>query len=186
VIGLAKETCPHCLGYGMRKGNYTGVPSPCPCVLRAVFRACHRKFRYLVAQERHVSQARLEHTNGKEQRLAWGRREEEFIADFTLVPRRVLTAAEYRLFRFHFLLGADWKLCCRQMKMERGAFFHEVYRIQEKLGRVLRELQPYALFPLDEYFGGSVRGAAPTRTPTVLEMPVLKRRRLDPPLRKVA
>ena len=57
--------------------------------------------------------------------------------------------------------------------MERGDFFHEVYKIQEKLGRVMRELQPYALFPLDEYFGGAVRGAAPTRTPTVIEMPVL-------------
>jgi hypothetical protein len=51
---------------------------------------------------------------------------------------------------------------------------------------VLRELLPYSLFPLDEYFGGAVRGAPPKRTPTVIEMPVLKRRRLDPPLRKVA
>jgi hypothetical protein len=118
--------------------------------------------------------------------MAWGRREEEFIADFTIVAKRVLSNGEYKIFRFHYLLGADWKLCCRQLKMDRGEFFHEVYRIQEKLGRVMRELQPYALFPLDEYFGGAVRGARPTRTPTVVEMPVLKRRRLDPPLRKVA
>jgi len=186
VIGLAKETCAHCLGYGMRDINELGVPSPCGCVLRSVFRICNRKFRYLATQEKHISQARMEHTNGKDQRMAWGRREEEFMADFCITARRVLSEREHKLFRFHYLLGADWKLCCRQLKMERGNFFHEVYKVQEKLGRVFRELRPYALFPLDEYFGGTVRGAAPTRTPTVIEMPVLKRRRLDPPLRKVA
>jgi len=170
----------------MRNGNYTGAPSPCSCVLRAVFRTCYRKFRYLATQEKHISQARLEHTNGKEQRLSWGRREEEFVADFTIVAKRVLSESEHKIFRFHYLLGANWKLCCRQMKMERGEFFRGVYRIQEKLGRTLRELRPYSLFPLDEYFGGAVRGATPARTPTVIEMPVLKRRRLDPPLRKVA
>ncbi|HZL57502.1 MAG TPA: hypothetical protein VFC21_10490, partial [Bryobacteraceae bacterium] len=90
----------------------------------------------------------MEHTNGKEQRMAWGRREEEFMADFCITARRVLSEREHKLFRFHYLLGADWKLCCRQLKMERGNFFHEVYKIQEKLGRVFRELRPYALFPL--------------------------------------
>ena len=38
--------------------------------------------------------------------------------------------------------------------MDRGTFYHEVYRIQERLGRVFRELEPYALFPVDEYFNG--------------------------------
>jgi len=169
----------------MRESNDTGVPSPCTCVLRAVFRVCYRRFRYVVTEKR-ISQARVEHTGGKEQRLAWGRKEEEFVADFCIIAKRILTSDEHKLFRFHYLLGADWKLCCRQMKLDRGDFFHEVYRIQEKLGRVLRELRPYSLFPLDEYFGGAVRGAIPMRTPTVVEMPVLKRRRLDPPLRKVA
>jgi hypothetical protein len=186
VLGLAKETCTHCLGFGMRDNDNTGAPSPCNCVLRAIFRACYHRFRYLAETERHMSRTRVEHTDGKEQRLAWGRRDEEYIADFCIVARRNLTAGEHRLFRFHYLLGADWKLCCRQLKMDRGNFFHEVYRIQEKLGRVLRELRPYSLFPLDEYFGGAVRGTPPRRTPTVIEMPVLKRRRLDPPLRKVA
>jgi hypothetical protein len=68
--------------------------------------------------------------------------------------------------------------------MERGDFFHEVYRIQKKLGRIYRELQPYALFPLDEYFGGSVRGLPPAKA-KVIEMPST-RRRLMPPIRKAA
>jgi hypothetical protein len=46
------------------------------------------------------------------------------------------------------------------MKIDRGIFFHSVYRIQQKFGRVFRGLEPYSLFPLDEYFRGSVRKGA--------------------------
>jgi hypothetical protein len=38
--------------------------------------------------------------------------------------------------------------------MDRGNFFHAVYRIEQKLGRVFRELEPYSLFPVDDYFHG--------------------------------
>jgi hypothetical protein len=33
-----------------------------------------------------------------------------------------------------------WKLCCRQLGTDRGNFFHAVYRIEQKLGRVFAEL----------------------------------------------
>jgi hypothetical protein len=90
--------------------------------------------------------------NGREGRRTYSRKKEEYMADFCLVGRRVLTDEEHRIFRFHFLLGADWKLCCRQLNMDRGNFFHTVYRIEEKLGRTFAELRPFPLFPLDEYF----------------------------------
>jgi hypothetical protein len=45
--------------------------------------------------------------------------------------------------------------------MDRGTFFHSVYRIEHRLGRVFAELEPYALFPLDEYFGGMTHEPAP-------------------------
>jgi hypothetical protein len=79
------------------------------------------------------------------------------MADFCLVTRRALTESEHQLFRYHFLLGADWKLCTRKLNMDRGNFFHAVYRIEQKLGRMFRELQPYALFPLADYFNGPSR-----------------------------
>jgi hypothetical protein len=82
---------------------------------------------------------------------------EEFVADFILVSKRTLDEQEHKLFKFHFLHGADWKLCCRQLKIDRGTFFHSVYRIQQKLGRTFRELEPHALFPVDEYFGGCAK-----------------------------
>jgi hypothetical protein len=134
-----------------------------------------------------MSQARLDIIGGQDRRAVWGRKDEEYIADFCLVSRHNLDDFEYKLFRFHFILGADWRLCCRQLKMDKGVFFHAVYRIQQKLGRAFQELAPYALFPLTEYFGGTVRRDLSQDAKTVLRMPQPKKRRsLRPPLRKVA
>ena len=91
------------------------------------------------------------------------------MADFCLVSRRVLDEQQYKIFKYHYLLGADWKLCCRKLGMERGAFFHEAYRIEQKLGRTFRELKPFALYPLDEYFSSTGR-EEPKRV--VLQFPV--------------
>ncbi|MGA3024313.1 MAG: hypothetical protein ABSF98_06055 [Bryobacteraceae bacterium] len=104
-----------------------------------------------------MSRISLEGNRGGQRKTIWSRKNEEFIADFCLVSRRALDDFEYRIFQYHFLLGADWKLCCRKLGTDRGKFFHEVYRIEQRLGRVFRELRPYALYPLDEYFGGATR-----------------------------
>jgi len=132
-----------------------------------------------------MTHARLAVIGGRVSRMVWGRRDEEYIADFCLVSKRYLDDEEYKLFRFHFLLGADWKLCCRQLKMDRGVFFHSVYRLEQKLGRVYRELRPYALYPLDEYFGGATREDITSQPANVLQMPS-RRPGLRPPLRRVA
>lgn len=187
VAGLAKQSCAHCLGLGLRHCVKTETDVPCNCVLRAVFRACYRRFKWCASRDPRIGTARMERVNGKDGRNMWGRKDEEFVADFCLVSKRTLTEDEHRIFRFHFLLGADWKLCCRRLNMDRGTFFHEVYSIQRKLGKVYRELQPYGLFPLDEYFGGTVRTATPRPSRKVIEMPSADRRRpVVPPLRKVA
>jgi hypothetical protein len=187
AVALAKESCTHCQGFGLRRNSRKGPESPCNCVLRAIFRACYGRFRYCVSKEKHMSRVRIEIVGGKDSRQTWGRKDEEFIADFCLISKRTLDEFEYKIFRFHFLLGADWKLCCRQLKIDRGTFFHAVYRIQQKLGRVFREIQPYSLYPLDEYFGGSVRKELPEGYTKIVQMPAAqKRRALRPPLRKVA
>ncbi len=185
TIALAKESCTHCHGYGLRRyGRDGSVNVPCNCVLRNIFRACHSRFRYCVSKERHMSHARLERVPGRDGSQSWGRKDEEYIADFSLVSRRILDEEEYKIFRYHFLLGADWKLCCRQLRMDRGLFFHMIYRIQQKLGRAYRELQPYSLFPLDEYFGGSIKKALPGERKIICMTP--RSNVLKPPLRKVA
>lgn len=180
TIALAKTTCTHCHGYGLRLGrNEREVP--CNCVFRAVFRACYSRFRDCINKDRHLSHVQLEFCSGKDYRMTYGRKVEEYIADFSLVSRNALNTLEYDIFRFHYLLGADWKLCCWRLGLDRGTFFHMIYKIEQKLGRVFRELEPHSLFPLDEYFGGTMRNErtaravalVPKRPPTrVLRPPV--------------
>jgi hypothetical protein len=192
VLALAKEGCAHCQGFGLRRSK-NGPAAPCHCVLRSVFRACYRKFRHCATLEKYVSRVRMEQVNGKDHKQTWGMKNEEYMADFCRIAERNLDEFEHQIFRFHFLLGADWKLCCRKLRMDRGNFFHAVYRIQQKLGRAYREIQPYALFPLDEYFGGATRDPEPQPRGKVVWMPsperargLLPRLRLLPPLKKVA
>jgi hypothetical protein len=125
-----------------------------------MFRICYDRFMRCVEEERHVSHISVEPPTGNHRPMSFGRKREEYMADFCLVSRRSLTEAEYQLFRYHFLLGAEWGLCARKLSMSRGNFFHAVYRIEQKLGRVFRELQPYPLFPLDDYFNGPSRFVA--------------------------
>ena len=160
TVGLAKAACAHCQGYGLRVGK-RGKEAPCNCVFRAIFRACYNKFVECATKEKHLSRVSLEFVPGKDRRHIYSRKVEDYMADFILVSRRHLDQFLYRVFRYHFLLGADWKLCCRQMEIDRGTFFHAVYRIQQRLGRVFRELEPYSLYPLDEYFGGVIRNFRP-------------------------
>ena len=184
TLALAQQSCCHCYGLGLRPGR-DGVSTPCNCVFRAIFRVCYNRFCKNASKEKYISRVSLEANPGRQRKQTWGLKNEEYMADFCLVSRRVLDDAQYRIFRFHFLLGGDWKLCCRQLGMDRGEFFHEVYRIEQKLGRAFRELEPYALFPLDEYFGGTRKNGearqetASRKLAKVLAFPV-------PPVREAA
>jgi len=157
TLALAQQSCTFCYGLGLRPGR-AGASNPCNCVFRAIFRACYERFRHCVSKEKHVSRVSLETNPGNpNRRSVWGLKDEEYIADFCLVSRRSLSLREHRIFRYHYLLGADWKLCCVRMDTDRGSFFHEIYRIEQKLGKVFRELEPHALYPVDEYFNGKGR-----------------------------
>ncbi len=161
TIALAKTGCSHCHGYGLRIGR-NEAEVPCNCVFRAIFRACYARFKQCVNKDRSLSHVQLEICcSGKDNRISYGRKTEEYIADFCLVSKNALTSLEYDIFRFHYLLGADWKLCSWRLQLDRGTFFHLIYKIEQKLGRVFRELQPHSLFPLDEYFGGTMRNDRP-------------------------
>jgi hypothetical protein len=165
TLALAQQSCTFCYGLGLRPGR-SGKSTPCHCVFRAIFRACYARFRQCAMKEKYISRVSLEANPGRQRKSVWGLKNEEYIADFVLVSRRTLASDPIALdvFKWHFLLGADWKHCVPrinqkypQAKMDRGTFFHEVYRIQQKLGRVFRELVPHALFPIDEYFSGGAR-----------------------------
>jgi hypothetical protein len=190
AIGTSSMTCAHCHGEGLRR--YTrkrGSSKPCNCTLRGVFRVCLAKFRECVEKPKHLSRATLQTCSGQQGYRVWGRKDEEYMADFYLLAKRNLDEEHFKIFKFHFLLGADWRLCCRRLNMDRGNFFHSVYRIQQQLGLAFRETKPYALFPLDEYFGGTIQKAVPGPMPPsskVLQMPLAKMRKsLRPPLQEL-
>jgi len=151
VLSLARLSCTACHGEGS-KGEKKGRILPCHCVLRAIFRACYSRFRVCVEKGKYMSRVSFDHCGGRERRLMWVRKDEDYLADFHLVGRRTLDPFLYRVFSYHFLLGADWKVCCRRLNLDRGRFFHAVYRVQEALGRAFFELEPYALYPPRAYF----------------------------------
>ena len=185
TLVLAMHRCVQCHGSGLRLVKQ-GLLTPCNCVLRSIFRICFNRFERCATQERHLSRVSLEPHAGRSRPDSWGRKDEEFIADFCLLARRTLDREEHRLFRYHFLLGADWKLCARKLHMERGIFFHAVYRIEHKLGRVFREVEPYPLFPLDDYYNGPSRSVPPVRKWPVTVMPLWSGPLSFPPVGRTA
>lgn len=156
-----------------------GPERPCSCVFRAIFRACYRRFRDFASQSVDAGLVSLEHIQGPLGRRVYSLKREEFMADFNLIARRALTENDYRLFRYTFLLGADWSLCASRLNMDRGNYFHAVYRVEAILGRHFTEVQPYPLYPLDEYFGGLIEKRAMTELRAQLSDPRIKLKRSE-------
>ena len=153
TLPIADHQCSVCHGLGLRGGRLD-ANQPCNCTLRSIFRACYQRFQNCASKEKAHTTVSFAGASSSSRRAVWGRKDEEYVADFLIVAKRALNRAEHQLFRFHYLLGADWRLCCKRLGVEKGQFFHAVYRVEQKLGRVFRELQPYPLYPLDEYFNG--------------------------------
>ena len=148
---LGAASCSNCNGSGVHRIKKDQL-APCACVLRKVFRGCYQRFRDCVNRGKYRAASFERNPRGKTHRAAWSRKEEEYIADFELVSRRHLDDFHHRIFRYHFLLGADWRLCGRRLGMGRGNFYHAVYRIEQHLGRIFYELEPYPLYPPHDYF----------------------------------
>jgi hypothetical protein len=96
-----------------------------------------------------------------------GYKQAEFAADVLLTVRRSLDAWHQEVFRMHYLQGLEWRDCLpllarfaarRQClgcpRVDRGNFFHSVYRLQLALGRVFIGLRPHALYPVGDYYRG--------------------------------
>lgn len=180
---LAFAACRTCGGKGVRpikRGLGRGEVAHCSCVLRGAFRACYTRFKQAFLRGRHRGPASYDRTHGGRNNCGmWSRKEEEYMADFDLVARRHLDGVHYKVFRYYFLLGGDWKLCARKLGIDRGRLYHAVYRVEEKLGKAFAELQPYPLYPPREYF--AVRrpeAVVPIRAKSAAESRAQKIRRL--------
>src|ERR1035438_10772292 len=128
TIALATETCKYCEGNGTRV-VYKTKSSPCNCVFRAIFRACMSRFRDCAASGTHFGTVSWEFCGGPGGRRVYSRKQEEYMADFCLVSRRMLDEEDHRLFRFYFLLGADWQLRSEEHTSELQSLRHLVCRL---------------------------------------------------------
>jgi len=158
-IGAARMACRYCHGDGMRGVRYGADRFvPCRCVLRAIFRACLRRYllctHTLALGNNHCTLDRYA-SHPVADRGIYGFKHVEYMADFVRLGDQGLPDSLQRaIFRLHFLRGADHKFCCAQLHLDRGTFFTKVYVIEQQLGRVYAETEPYGLWPLDEYFCG--------------------------------
>jgi len=182
TMGLAKNTCSICHGHGMRV-QYKIKQSPCSCVFRTVFRICMKRFRDCALHESYAATVSWDYVAEGGRRVI-SRKKEEYMADFMLIARRTLGEFEMRVMRYYFLLGGDWKLVSRRLGLDRGTFFHIVYRMEEKLGRAFVETEPYGLYPIDEYFAPALKPARPTTV--YISNPAAEREALRVPMLLIA
>ena len=157
ALALATPACRICLGAGLvvlrNKERY------CGCVLRCISRQCIGKYNDYQERPRWTSRACLDMTRWTRtpKRWTWGRPDEEYCADLYLIARRTLSGWEWNLFRWHLLAQMTWQECCPRLRIDRGNFFHAVYRVEAKLGLAFLETRPYAIYPFAEYFGAVQR-----------------------------
>lgn len=153
-MALASERCTQCLGMrqvwrGRRKGE------PCGCVLRTIFRICLDEYLAIALSDRTISQVVYKQFGGgrpSRRQPGYSRPREEFVADFELLAKRVLDLQHHYVFRLYFIEGKKYPECCQLLGLDKGNFFHAVYRIEESMGRACRELLPYPLFPPFDYY----------------------------------
>lgn len=161
LASLSEKSCTVCLGSGLRnRRNFRfGRASecwtePCGCSLRAIFQICYSKFQQIEARPKHLSRTSLTCARKANRTRSFGRPSEEYCADFCLTARRVLSAAQYIVFRLYFLEGHEWKQCAAALDLNQGTFFRCVYQVQERLGQAFGAMRPHRLYRINEYFSG--------------------------------
>jgi hypothetical protein len=152
ALALADESCKYCCGCGW-VGVYE-AKRVCNCVYRRIARECLARYRCIRATGP-WGWGSIQRTRSG--RLVRGFVESEFVAEVELCGRRVLTGTELRLFKLYDLgSGWGWQDCARELRMDRGNFFHAVYAVERKLGKAFSSAGPFGLFPVRRYFGGGV------------------------------
>ncbi len=158
---MADPRCWRCRGTGEVTNRYGA--RVCHCVYRRVFRVCMRRYEQSRSFGGLLCGAGLAQRVSRCQGLSTeprAYREAAYTADIELTAKRALTGRTMAraIWWYHFMHGCDWQNCIRLIRyqvglpLDRGNYFHEVYRTEVMLGRVFLEMRPYSLCP-QEYFG---------------------------------
>src|SRR5579883_1736066 len=149
AIGIANAACTICGGLGIVLDR-SEEERACECVFRAAFRSCYQGFVECLALAERTASVSWEPCSGPKGGRTFSRKREEYVVDFLNVTEQNLDPEDYRLFRYHFLLGADCNACCEKLHMDPNKYFYSLYRIESQLGCALAEIEPYPLYPLRE------------------------------------
>jgi predicted DNA-binding protein (UPF0251 family) len=122
------------------------------CEYQSIFRACLDRFRSC-SNGAVMGTVNWAFVSGSGGRRCYGRKREEFKADFVIVARRALDVTQYEAFKLYFIEGLGCRACSLRMQVETAVFYRLVYRIERILGKAYAEVKPYALYPLAGYFG---------------------------------
>lgn len=145
-LALAKSlaSCTSCHGLG--RSEKRGVT--CRCVYRNISSECLERYLNLVEGEAEGRDCFMEIS--QHGHLMATMKASEYIADFDMAARRALDETEKKVLELYFLKDLIWRQCALRLQIDRGTFFHAVYRTMERLGR---ELALAEIWPLDAYFG---------------------------------
>ncbi len=168
-LALSTPSCRRCGGLGTirkRRGYRT-----CACVYRRVFRACLTSYHHCQASMGSagaVQYERVGHAQGRCAIVASFKRA-EYAADFIMLARLVLASRpiELAVFEAYHVDDQEWLVAVPRVNaslhlprpLNRGAFFHAVYREEGLLGKAILQTHPYSLFPPRSYFAGFTMSA---------------------------
>lgn len=175
TLARADYRCSLCHGLGLRGGRIEST-QPCNCTLRAIYRAVmehyHRKRNETENCSSRCALAQFGEGHTGRRKWAWGYPDHEFLADVEIRAKSVLPFRERRVFELSELQGMDFRGCCRILDIDKGNFFHAVYRMQHLLGRAFRETKPHPLYPIGLYYGeqSSERNRRTIAKPTAPKM----------------
>ncbi len=136
LLPMAAEGWSHCAGFGVVVRERR-APRACACVWRAIAGA-------VLGMAERIDAYPSWHP-------LWGphgcsRPGEEFLADVQAAQR----ALERNLQRALALsLEGDWRYCSKRMGLDRGQWFHELYRARQRFGQ---ECYQRGLYPFGVYF----------------------------------
>ena len=152
---LASHSCATCQGSGLSLSRDTA--SLCACVCRRIFGAMIDRYQQYHAEANHTEcsmpKAAQNSKYTSDGSRTWCRPREEYCADVWLLAKRILDAEHFKVFALHFIECREWRECSRRMHVDKGRFFHCVYRVMVQVGRAAVELRPYPLYPVDAYLG---------------------------------
>lgn len=168
-VALSKPTCRRCRGRGLvaSRGGYR----TCVCVYRRVFRACLGSYHHCEASMGSAGTVQFErvgHAQGRCAIVASFKRA-EYAADFIMLARRALAhrPVELAVFEAYHVADLEWLAAVPRVNrilhlprpLNRGSFFHAVYRAEGLIGAAIVSTRPYSLFPPRQYFAGFTMSA---------------------------